>query len=464
MKNKKNLFLGLTFFLFFLLFFLKGLLFLDPDFGWHLKVGELILSSGIPKADPFSYTMPSFPFVDHEWLTDILIFKLYHFGGFTLLSLVFGLAASGAIFLTSKNFASGFFLLTVGTLLSFAGIRPQVISWFFLALLLRLLSLKQSRKICLWPLLFIFWANLHGGFAIGLVTIFVFLTFKAFRTKKIVFAEVAALGLSVLATVINPYGLTLWHEIWQSFSDVSLHSRIAEWTPTFFNFHFLFLALVASSLLLILRYIKKFYLEELALYFGFLMASFSSQRHVPLWTIVALPLIFKALSFLKEEVSFYKEGSLRLQKAQKVFLGSSLFLLSLWSIFNLYQARLLSLDRFYPGQAVAFLKKNCPEGEIFSYYGWGGYLIWQLPEKKVFIDGRMPSWRRSKRIPGESNYALDDYLKVVTRKAGWGPIFNQYQVKTVLWPVSSTDNLRKQLLQNGWQEIYQDNVASILLL
>ncbi|MCH7641363.1 hypothetical protein IID22_04155 [Patescibacteria group bacterium] len=40
----------------FALFWAKGAISLDPDFGFRLKTGELILAEGIPKTDPYSYT------------------------------------------------------------------------------------------------------------------------------------------------------------------------------------------------------------------------------------------------------------------------------------------------------------------------------------------------------------------------------------------------------------------------
>src|SRR3990167_10696773 len=46
---------------------------LDPDFGWHVRMGNYILANGIPQTDPLSYTMPNFPFIDHEWLTNVLM-------------------------------------------------------------------------------------------------------------------------------------------------------------------------------------------------------------------------------------------------------------------------------------------------------------------------------------------------------------------------------------------------------
>jgi hypothetical protein len=69
-------------------FIAKGVYILDPDFGWHYKLGEIIAVTGIPETDPFSYTMPSFPFIAHEWLTSYFIFRLLDKSGFVGLSII----------------------------------------------------------------------------------------------------------------------------------------------------------------------------------------------------------------------------------------------------------------------------------------------------------------------------------------------------------------------------------------
>jgi DNA-directed RNA polymerase subunit RPC12/RpoP len=61
-------------------------------------------------------------------------------------------------------------------------------------------------------------------------------------------------------------------------------------------------------------------------------------------------------------------------------------------------------DVYYPKKAVVYLKNNLPQGNIFAPFGWGGYLVWHLPEKKVFISGQMPHWGN----------LLDEYSKIVS--------------------------------------------------
>lgn len=104
-KKFENSHMLIVFYLFiWITFFINGISFLDPDFGWHLKMGQLILARGIPITDPFSYTMSSFPFVDHEWLTNIMIAKLYPTLGFLGLSAFYSTAAVLAIYIATSKY------------------------------------------------------------------------------------------------------------------------------------------------------------------------------------------------------------------------------------------------------------------------------------------------------------------------------------------------------------------------
>src|SRR5215472_16683745 len=51
----------------------------EPDFGWHLRTGLDVLHKGLPlpSSDPYSHTMPDWPWVEHAWQTDVLIAGLY---------------------------------------------------------------------------------------------------------------------------------------------------------------------------------------------------------------------------------------------------------------------------------------------------------------------------------------------------------------------------------------------------
>src|SRR6266567_1888962 len=100
----------LFFFGIFAFFILRGIVVQDPDFGWHIRAGEYILHYGIPYTDPFSYSMPSYPFVDHEWLTNILLERIFTLWGIVPLLILSSTLAVGSLLLqyvvSEKKWAS----------------------------------------------------------------------------------------------------------------------------------------------------------------------------------------------------------------------------------------------------------------------------------------------------------------------------------------------------------------------
>jgi hypothetical protein len=511
MKLFRKIGTGLTltviiFALIFLFFFINGVLSLDPDFGWHLTSGRLTLIRGVAKTDPFSYTMPSFPFVDHEWLTNVLIAKTYPLIGKVGLSLICAAIATAAILIslwepifgkTKETKIRKFLylipsLLGAGTLISFFGVRPQVESWLLLAVLVRVITSdylwKKFRFFI--PLLILLWTNLHGSFALSLALILVVAFFKSIRLKRVLFDYFIVFTVGVFISFINPYGPRLWGEVWMQLSDSTLRWRILEWMPPFNFFNLSFIALLVFSLMLTLRYRRKVELEFLGLYAFLLLQAVSSSRHIPLWVIVTMPLTAKLIQALYDEVKTIKLGKVRFIKLFNYMSLGAFLILFVGGLYSNYSASFLSERYFYPKGAVAYLKGNLPKGQIFSEYGWGGYLIWKLPEKRVFIDGRMPSWRWNFRSENESAYAMNEYLDLINGELDYRKVFDKFGVTTVLWPTKKPETfitkLNKKLKnfsarflrlvsnkknpdfdlietieQDGWVKVYSDSTAEI---
>src|SRR3984957_1990676 len=54
----------------------------DPDIGWHIRTGELMLSThSLPRTDPFSSTMHGQAWFAWEWLYDLVLGILHRAGG-----------------------------------------------------------------------------------------------------------------------------------------------------------------------------------------------------------------------------------------------------------------------------------------------------------------------------------------------------------------------------------------------
>jgi len=474
----------------FVLFFFRSVLLVDPDFGWHVRMGELIQKSGIPKTDPFSYTMPSYPFVDYEWFINILLANLHHISGTVVLSFLFSSVAICAIglqiFGTPKKWHVLLLLLACISVVPFVGIRPQLFSWLFLSILTYLaFDKKRWNKFKFFlPLLFLLWVNIHGGFIIGLIVVFITVLADFIRLRKIALKDIVITLLCAFSIMVNPYGIHLPIEVLKISLDRDLHWTITEWMPAFFSPNIILWIYVVLNCLFVARYKNKLSLLEIVLFFLFLVMGLSSIRHMPLFVIVSLPIIGKCLEWFKNDAIKTKDGIVRIKKAHTILLGIVVFGGILISVLNVYTSLHVREGTYYPKDAVSYLQTHKPQQNVFSIYNWGGYLIWKLPEKKVFVDGRMPTWDWD-APQGESTNAWKEQQDIVGRKTPFKMISEKYLIDTVLLPhprkkSSPLGNFEEevfsylglyekprypdlymQLKQSGYKKIYEDSISVI---
>ncbi len=154
----------------------------DPDMWWQLKTGQVIWTTHhIPLTDLFSYTTNHHLWVPQEWLSQVMIYGAYHFGGLTGLMLWLCFITSAVLIagyalcsLYSGNAKVGLIGALVLWLFATTGlsIRPQMIGYTLLIVELLLLHLGRTRN-ARWfyglPALFALWVNVHGSFFLGLI-------------------------------------------------------------------------------------------------------------------------------------------------------------------------------------------------------------------------------------------------------------------------------------------------------
>src|SRR5690348_17699667 len=64
----------------------------DPDFWWHLRIGQWMVEHGqLPTHDLFTFTVSGHVWTDHEYLTEILMWLTYSALGLPVLCIAFGL-------------------------------------------------------------------------------------------------------------------------------------------------------------------------------------------------------------------------------------------------------------------------------------------------------------------------------------------------------------------------------------
>lgn len=472
----------IIFILIFVMFLFRATIFLDPDFGWHLRTGQIILTSGIPKTDPFSYTMPSFPYVDHSWLSDVITACLYPHGGMVAIGLITAILVFLSLCVAtsirknkSRVLLSGFILLSTAALLPFASTRPLVWSWLLFTIFLWILSdVKRWQKFrFLAPVLLLLGANLHGGFISYLVLLAIFL-FCRFLRRSLSLFDLLIAAVCIVITLINPYGLGLWREVLSTVFSSALKENIAEWKSSFEWFNPAAITMGVTGLIFSIRYLKKYPLFNVLAFWFFIVFSITQIRNIPFLVFTSLPILFLGFKFLEDEA---KDKS-RLILATKVFAVLSVIVFAAQTILIVPEVLKFNDSDFYPGHAVEFLHQNSFSGQIFSVYDWGGFLIWKLPEKKVFIDGRMPVWVRVPPNKLESTNAFGDYLQIISGKKDYQSIFSKFNIKTVLLPKlpktgktfvkildsQNSFNFYTTLEKAGWKKTYEDQTAVIYVL
>lgn len=425
----------------FLIFWWSATLWIDPDFGWHYRVGELVLKSGFSENNPFSFTMPSYHFVDYEWLSNVAYFVLDNSIRYIGLASLHALLAvlSPLILFAGKNVRAKHWL--VPTLLVWSsfitrfGVRPQVFNWFFLALFIRIFYDEPNWKKLRWffPLLMLVWANFHGSYplAIGLASFLIIL--KSYKARGVSVSGFVVLILAILSTLLNPYGIKNWEEVIKQMSQGGFFRQtVSEWAPMgLYSLDMGFLALVSFTTVLAITNKKKLEFWEIGIIVGAVLAGFYSGRYAPLSSLLLAPLLARYYADIQETAKKVKNGIRRTQifYLLLIMLGFVTLFVSVFVTANTW--RRLDENTFYPKKAAEFLAQKEDVKNVFANYGLGGYLIWKMPDKKYFVDGRMSgfSWNAP---PNESDHAFREYLEIACGRQGFAETVGLYNIDTIL--------------------------------
>lgn len=461
-------------FLFFLLIFIIFLLpTTDPDFGWQLRCGQEFLTTGqLCLKNTFSVLLPNY-----EWAYPILVypaivtfvFERFGFWGLSLLNTLVITTAYAFLFhaIKNNNFQKMVFLLAsipLSWVVFSLGFRSQILSILFFSITLFIISKirNDKRRFGLFlPFLFILWANTHGGFVFGFLLILILIAEHLAKQKwRMSLKTTLFLISSFLASLLNPFGFRIYQEILIHLK-TPLNTLIAEWVPpspphSFFLASILLL-LFSSALFSLVSSKKTLPFFPFLSVFLFVFFAFLARRNLPFAYFSLIFLYFdgrtSSLLIPKKYIpSFLPTFLLIIGVLIVSFLNlpKTLRMNTNWSIFC-NQSPVV-----YPCRAVDFLKNQKP-GNIFNTYEWGGFLIWQLPDFKVFVDGRMPAWQHPS---GKSPYTI--FLEIIQARSGWERTIQNYKINWLLIaPGTFLDLELKKHPRNWIKEVYRDKTAVV---
>lgn len=470
------LFLGLT------AIFLMGLFSpeaADTDFWWHLKTGQYIVQQHtLPVPDPFSFTSslgpPAYPGepltryfnLTHEWLSQILIYLAYLAGGFGGVVLFRAAVLTGfcaLVGLIAYRRCGGFYrswaaaLAAASIAVEFAHDRPYILSLLLLALTVAMLEYR--RRLRLLPLVFVIWANCHGGFFLGWIIVGAYSAEALLeRLRKRPAAGDKELwvvsALAVLASGLNPNGFHII-QVLLYYRRSFLTSTLQEWGHPPLWPPNAFVLLLAGAVITLLWARRRVRTADWLLFGAFAAAAWSAQRNISLIGFLA-PILLAAY------VPWSRPVPRMAGFALAALVASTTATLAARGDFFQLRAALWK----FPAGAADFLAAHRTTAPMFNSYEYGGYLIWRLaPREKVFVDGR-----------ALNENVFRDYTKIlynVDQSAGKssGQLLDQYGIQVILMNgfeyISGTlYNLAPGLADpndSTWKLVYSDDQAIIYM-
>ena len=443
----------------------------DDDVFWHLATGRYIVETHhVPSTDIFGFVSEGQEWMPFEWGWDVITYGLYNIGGYNAIlvfrSLIFVLMFFLFFLILRKFKVSHTLIFFFLTLLAFGIIdrltpRPHIMSLLFFVILLYIIIeyryfKRENHKILYFiPLLFLFWANIHMGIIAGIFLMGIYviseiiiyfnpLKFSSKNIAPLTKAELSRLiiifVISILAMFINPNTYATYIYAYDH-TKMKLLETINEWRSPFdamFGGGFvttIYKVFLFGGVVILYYAARTKDLFAALVFISFAIYSVRAVRFTVDYLIIITIFLTIAVSYII--TSSKNEG------VKKIFSTNpvpkiALEILLLFFIVNLPNDKLylehlkyyrvsgfgINSD-FIPVQMFDFMKENkIPEiGEKpLNHFGSGGYLVWNFPESKNFIDSR-----------NLNDEIFNEYNILMTKRPGFENKLKSYDIDYSLY-------------------------------
>jgi hypothetical protein len=474
----------------------------DFDFWWHIATGRYIVTNHeIPVHDPFSFvteenrgkfesTSLRERFIMRQyWLAQVIFYYIFQSAGplgivitrSVLLTLLLYLVFRSLKFFRVPDAFSLCLIIPVFYLFlhKYTGERPVLFSFIFPVIIFLIIEdyLKtRSRRIYLLPPVMLVWANLHGGFVLGIVIIGVYLAAETlkFLLKRDALGQrdlLVFIGTGVAAIVasaLNPNGylaLPMFHPKYNIFTE-----QIQEY-QSLYRMYFskamplapeIVVVMIIFALVLLARF-RRMALSHLLLLLGLFVLAIQHQRFLAFASTVGMAIagkeILAAYAYLRERVALLKRE--HLAKVGSLFFLGILIIFAVRISYRLIESDMKLGEMYMHNDAVGavnFIERNGIQGRMFNSDAFGGYAIWKLyPGKKVFADTRQID------IATTVEYVtiISGNDTMVGSKPLWEKLLDMYNINfAVLKPIhyhgGLNDLIAKMIENDRWVPVYID--------
>ncbi|MFN8628318.1 MAG: hypothetical protein U0587_20385 [Candidatus Binatia bacterium] len=441
----------------------------DNDLWGHLLFGRAMLASGtVVRTDTYAYTTAGQPWLNHEWLSQIVMAAVYSAAGAAgLLLSKFAVAVATVLLLLSEirrrtpsvHTQAAVGVLAIAVLARGFSIRPQIFTYGFTALLLLILEeyrRGRPRVLYLLPGIFLVWANVHGGFILGLGILALFACADPLRGPAHARRPWLVLSASVGATLLTPYGWRLFRFVE---NELTRAHPITEWQPTAFEVaqapFLVMFGLFLATMVFTQDWRRDGWQSVLALSVGCL--ALRHQRHTPLFALCAAAPLAAQLDTAIERLG--RRTTFTFSPFARRLLGVGVVALALTQL-GLTAVRWRSTGfaitydtRDYPIAAVRVLRRAGVRGNVAVPLDWGEYVLWFLaPQVKVSLDGRFATVFPER--------VVEDNFNLFRGAPGWQRLLDDYPTEAVLTPAGAPCPVRTL---PDWRLVYRDDQAQLFV-
>jgi hypothetical protein len=420
----------------------------DGDVSWHIAAGRWIIEHrAIPRTDTFSFTAFGHPWIDTEWLAEIIYatsFNLFGYAGLAVVVAAAMIALNAMIFFYLQPRVSPFIiavaLLALDLLLSkFALARPHVLAWPLLAAW-TIELLKAAEDGCppkyRWLLLLTIWTNLHASFPLalpvaGMIGLDACIKYQWKHVREwMIFglASVIALSLNAngVAGILQPFNI----------SSLSMLPLIGEWRASTMTNSKIFYGVLLFGIGGLLWTRVRFPIGRLLLLLVMLALAFAHARHQSSFAILTTCII---PTLWRSQPLASKVPHWALVSALPFLIGRALFPL------------IPPENSANPWRMIAAVPTKLKSQPVLNEYTFGGPLI--LSGVKVYIDGRAEMYGDA-FMTEYSRMSTDDF-------DAFERTVKRFSIQWVMLPWTEKFMLRGMVKSGAWCQIYRDKLGMI---